>query len=53
MVKIKPKDIIAGVVILSFVLLRWLRIDGGLDAAVGLILGYYFVKRENGSDNGH
>lgn len=53
MFKMKPKDAIAMLVIIGFVYLRATGIDGGFDAPLALILGYYFVKRTNGSDNGH
>lgn len=49
---IKPKDFIAGLVIFMYFGLKIRGIDGALDPALFLILGYYFVKRENGSDNG-
>ncbi len=48
----KPKDIIAALVILGYVFLKFRGINGELDPALFIILGYYFVKRENGADNG-
>ena len=48
----KPKDFIAALVIVGFIFLRLKGANGDLDAAVFLILGYYFAKRENGEDNG-
>ena len=48
----KPKDIIALVVIIGGITLKLYGIDGGVDVALALILGYYFVKRSNGQDNG-
>lgn len=48
----KPKDIIAGLVIIGFFATQFLGLNGTIDAALFLILGYYFVKRTNGSDNG-
>ena len=53
MKNLKPKDIIAGMVIIGFVLLRINGVDSGFDAPLAVILGYYFVKRENGRDNGY
>lgn len=53
MLKLKPKDIIAALVIIGFIALRLKGINGGLDATIALILGYYFVKRTTGTDNGH
>ena len=52
MLNIKPKDIIAAIVILGFIFMRLKGFDGGLDAGVAVILGYYFVKRQNGQDCG-
>ena len=49
---LKPKDIIAGMVILGYFVLKALGVNGALDPAIFLVLGYYFVKRQNGSDNG-
>ena len=49
----KPKDYIAALTIVSFVFLAWQRIPVDLDLPVAVILGYYFVKRGNGDDNGH
>lgn len=53
MTNFKPKDIIAALVIIGFIILRLNGIDNGFDAPLALILGYYFVKRQNGNDNGH
>lgn len=48
----KPKDLIAALVIVGYFVLKALGVNGALDPAIFLILGYYFVKRQNGSDNG-
>ncbi len=48
----KPKDVIAFLTIFVYMVLKIVGVDGALDAALFLILGYYFVKRENGQDNG-
>lgn len=48
----KAKDYIAGLVILVYAMLKIQGFDGALDPALFLILGYYFVKRQNGADNG-
>ncbi len=53
MPKFKPKDIIAGLVLVGYFFLKWQGLNGELDPAVFLILGYYFVKRQNGADNGN
>ena len=52
MTELKPKDIVALVVILGLILFKLTGHDGDLDVAVALIVGYYFVKRENGQDKG-
>ena len=48
----KPKDIIALVVLVSILWLKAKGLDGQMDTITGLILGYYFVKRESGQDKG-
>lgn len=48
----KPKDIIALIVLIGIGFLKYKGFDGTLDGVAGLILGYYFVKRTNGQDNG-
>ena len=48
----KPKDIIAVIVLIGYFVLKYNRYADGLDEAIFLLLGYYFVKRTNGSDNG-
>ena len=53
MPKFKPKDIIAALVIIGIFYLKIMGIDGNIDTVLALILGYYFVKRQNGADNGH
>lgn len=50
--KFKPKDLIALVVIVGYFLAKLQGLNGFLDPALFLILGYYFVKRTNGADNG-
>ena len=52
MLNFKPKDVIAALVVVSFAVLRYNGVDNGFDAPLALILGYYFVKRENGQDHG-
>ena len=52
MISFQPKDIVAIVAIIGIVVLKLKGINGGLDAAIALILGYYFVKRQNGIDKG-
>ncbi len=53
MPKFKSKDYIATLMILVYAILKFKGFDGTLDAALGVILGYYFVKRTNGADNGN
>ena len=48
----QPKDGIAAMVVMSYVILKIAEVDGALDPALFLVLGYYFVKRENGKDSG-
>jgi len=48
----KPKDIIAVLIIAGAVILRIMNINHDFDAPIALILGYYFVKRQNGEDKG-
>ena len=52
MTKFKPKDVIAGLTIVFIFLLKLKGFNSTLDPVLALILGYYFVKRENGLDNG-
>ena len=52
MTRLKPKDIIAFMTILFIFGLKAMQINTSLDAVLALILGYYFVKRQNGNDNG-
>ena len=52
MPELKSKDLIAIITIVGIVILKLTGHDGALDTAAALILGYYFVKRENGHDNG-
>ena len=47
-----PKDILAGVVTVGYVVLKLAGKDGSLDGAFMLIVGYYFAKRQNGEDKG-
>ena len=50
--KIQPKDVIALVIILGIGFLKFNGYNGTLDGAIGLILGYYFVKRVENKDSG-
>ena len=52
MPRFKPKDIIAALTIVFIFLLKFKGFDSTLDPVLALILGYYFVKRQNNSDNG-
>lgn len=53
MPKFKSKDFVAILMILVYMVLKSQGFDGTIDAALGVILGYYFVKRTNGADNGN
>lgn len=48
----KPKDIIALVVLVGLLGLKFQGVDGQLDMIGALILGYYFAHRKDGHDNG-
>ena len=48
----KPKDIIAGITLVGIFFLKARGLNGDFDTVAALILGYYFVKRENGLDKG-
>lgn len=52
MPQVKPKDIIALVTLVGIGVLKFQGMDGQLDIAGALILGYYFAHRQNGSDKG-
>jgi len=52
MFKFKPKDIVAFLTIIFIFVLKLKGMNGSLDPVLALILGYYFVKRQNGLDNG-
>ena len=52
MFNLKPKDLIAFLTIAFIFTLKILGHNGSLDPVLALILGYYFVKRQNGLDNG-
>lgn len=49
---IQPKDIIATVTIIVLILLKLYRVEINIDPILTLILGYYFVKRQSGTDSG-
>ena len=48
----KPKDIIAAMCVAGYFVLKVLKVDGMIDGAFMLIIGYYFTKRQNGEDKG-
>lgn len=48
----KPKDLVAVLVILAFIALKLAGTDGAVDGAFMLIVGYYFAHRRNGDDKG-
>ena len=43
--KIQPRDIIAVLVLIMLFLLKYLGLDGIVDSAIALVIGYYFSKR--------
>lgn len=52
MVDFKPKDLIAAIALIGIFALKYKGMNGGLDTAGALILGYYFAHRRDGTDNG-
>lgn len=52
MMKIQPKDIIALCTIVFIFAMKLKGFNGGLDAILTFILGYYFVKRHTHKDDG-
>lgn len=52
MYKLKPKDMIATLTLFLVAGLKFTGHDGSLDAALALILGYYFAHRLHGKDEG-
>ena len=48
----KPKDIIAAATILTFAALKLAGLNGTVDGAFLLIVGYYFAHRKDGDDKG-
>ena len=53
MSKLKPKDLIAIVIIMGVIVLKFYNIDSGLNGALGLMVGFYFGARTDGRDTGH
>lgn len=52
MVELKQKDIFALYMVAIIVVLKLGDINGGLDAPLALIVGYYFGHRKTGNDKG-
>ena len=52
MKNLKPKDVIALVVLIGVFALKLMGRDGQLDTVGALILGYYFAHRRDGNDKG-
>jgi len=50
--KTGPKDIIALTAIILVAIIKLYGMNGSLDTALALILGYYFAHRFRGTDNG-
>lgn len=48
----RPKDFIAGLVIVAYFILKLLHLNGALDPVLFLILGHYFARRNEGADKG-
>jgi len=51
--QIKPKDVMAFLVIVGYFIAKWQNFNGEVNTAFMLILGYYFVKRQDGKDSGN
>ena len=52
MINFQPKDIIAVIILTGIGILKVKGIDGQLDIAGALIIGYYFGHRLDGIDKG-
>lgn len=48
----QPKDYIALATIIMIGILKLKGFNGYLDAAFGIVIGYYFAHRSNGTDTG-
>ncbi len=48
----KPKDAIAVLIIIGVIAMKIKGVNGGLDTAGALIVGYYFGHRTTKIDNG-
>lgn len=48
----EPKDYIAALALIIILVLKLRGIDGQVDVAAALILGYYFAHRHDHTDNG-
>lgn len=49
---LQPKDVIAILVLVSFVFLAFNGIESPLTEVVALMAGYYFARRKSGVDDG-
>ena len=49
---LQPKDVIAVLILVSFVFLTFNGIESPLTDLVALMIGYYFGHRKAGVDNG-
>ena len=52
MPNLKPKDIIAFLIIVALILFKLTGHNGYFDTPVAIIIGYYFAKRSNHVDKG-
>ena len=52
MSKFQPKDLVAVVTLIGLFLLKARGVDGNIDTAGALILGYYFAHRMDKTDPG-
>jgi len=49
---VKPKDVIAVLVVFAWLYAKYLKIDTVIDGALMFVIGYYFTKRIEKKDNG-
>ena len=49
----KPKDVVAVLLILGLIAFKLTGHNGSLDLAVAVIVGYYFARRQDGTDTGN
>jgi hypothetical protein len=53
MIALKPKDMVAIVIILAFTFLLFNNYTGPIYDFMGILIGFYFGQRKSGVDSGH